>query len=235
MSSVIVTVDEVPVIIQVEPEPAIVIDTQPNVFVGVDDTVVVVGIDQPVIPVYATSPLVDVSIDEPEIVITGGTEGKPGPPGPPGDDGDPGPPGKPGAPGQPGVPGPPGEPSTIPGPPGPTTVSTDSYNLARLGNDNLIFVPNEITVGGQTPVDGSEIWVDWGESGIPGGGSIVTRIDQVTPSVTWTLDIGRTIGAVRVIDSAGSEVEPGRIEQSGTTAIKLTFSAAFSGYALVTG
>ena len=67
-----------------------------------------------------------------------------------------------------------------------------------------------------------------------GGGAFVTRVDQVTPAATWVLDVGRPIGALRVVDSAGNGVEPGGINQVGT-ALHLTFSAAFSGTAFVTG
>lgn len=76
-----------------------------------------------------------------------------------------------------------------------------------------------------------------GPPGSGGGGSgvQVTQIDQAVPSAVWILDVGRTIGAIRVINSAGDEVEPGGIDQEGATAVRLTFSAAFSGTAYVTG
>jgi hypothetical protein len=60
----------------------------------------------------------------------------------------PGPPGPTGPPGVdstvPGPIGPPGEDGVngAPGPPGPTEVSVDAYNSARLGSDNLLYVPS---------------------------------------------------------------------------------------------
>lgn len=232
MSSVLIEVDETPMVIMVEENLSFVRVDNPEISIDVVHPTVNVGHDIQLIPVIATHPDVDVRVEETEIYITGG---QPGPPGQPGDPGDPGPPGKPGTPGQPGKPGPPGDPSTVPGPPGPTSISKDPYNIAVIGTDALLYVPNEVSVGGTTPVDNSEIWIDWGESGIPGSENIVTRIDHNTPSTSWTLDIGRLIGTVRVINSANEEVEPGKITRTGSTAITLTFSAAFSGYALVTG
>lgn len=91
---------------------------------------------------------------------------------------------------------------------------------------------NEVTISNDEPTDGSEIWVDWDDPGtIP---LYVTRIDFPTPSAQWTLDVGRPIGAIRVLNSAGDEVEPGNIKKQGTAEI-LTFSGAFSGVAWVTG
>lgn len=226
MSNITVEVDESPIELRIDYANALIEVTEPAVVILGESPDVAVDVSYPTVPIYVESPEVDVSVLTPEIQIIGG---QPGPKGDPGQEGDPG------EPGPPGKPGPPGPPSTTPGPPGPTAISQDVYNIAELGTDNLIFVPNEVTSGGVQPVDGSEIWVDWGQSGLPGGGGVVTRIDQVTPSATWVLDIGRTIGAIRVIDSAGGEVEPGVIQQTGATAVTLQFSAAFSGYALVTG
>lgn len=235
MSKVTIEVDETPVEISVVDTSALIeIPTGEFNVIAVTPEVSI-GVEYPTIPVYVTEPEVDVSVVEAEVIITGGTQGPPGPPGPDGQPGDDGERGPIGFPGPPGPPGEPGDDSTVPGPPGPTMVSKDAYNLAKLGADNLIFVPNEISVGGALPVDGSEIWVDWGESGIPGGGSIVTRIDFPVPDSVWVLDIDRPVGAIRVIDSAGGEVEPGIIEQTSETTVTLRFSAAFSGYALVTG
>jgi hypothetical protein len=62
-----------------------------------------------------------------------------------------------------GIPGPPGADSTVPGPagpagpqgiPGPTSVSADSGNLAQLGSDNLLTVPDTSVLKGV--IDGSE-------------------------------------------------------------------------------
>jgi hypothetical protein len=61
-----------------------------------------------------------------------------GPPGPPGPQGDPGPQGEPGP----------------AGPPGPTAVSTDAVNLAVLGSDGLLLVPNVYAFRGV--IDGSD-------------------------------------------------------------------------------
>lgn len=81
-----------------------------------------------------------------------GDRGDIGPPGPAGAKGDPGdigpagPAGAKGDPGDAGIQGPPGEKGDpgnagIQGPPGPNAVSSDAGNQARLGTDNLIFVP----------------------------------------------------------------------------------------------
>ena len=87
-------------------------------------------------------------------VKTGNIKGAPGSQGPIGATGATGSQGSQGIPGPPGadstVPGPPGATgatgpaSTVPGPqgpPGPSAVSTDSGNIAVLGSDNLILVP----------------------------------------------------------------------------------------------
>ena len=74
------------------------------------------------------------------LAVGGGGEGQAGPPGPQGepgpkgDAGDPGPQGEAGADGAPGADGP-------QGPPGPTVVSADAGNLAALGSDSLLYVP----------------------------------------------------------------------------------------------
>jgi hypothetical protein len=68
--------------------------------------------------------------------------------------------GEPGPVGPAGPPGQPGADSTVPGPqgpqgiPGPTAVSADSGNLAQLGSDNLLSVPNTSVLKGAT--DGLE-------------------------------------------------------------------------------
>ena len=227
MPTIVVEVDDQPVEVSAVYANAKISSDRPVVEVLMNAPEVGVFVSHPAVDVYTTMPTVEVTSVEAEINISGGAPGKQGEPGPPGEQGDKGPQG---ADGDPGEPGPPGD----PGPPGPTSISQDAYNIAVLGTDNFVFVPNEVTVGGVQPVDGTEIWVDWNAS-IPGGGSIVTRIDQVIPSTTWVLDIGRRVGAIRVIDSAGGEVEPGEIEETGPTAVTLRFSAAFSGYALVTG
>jgi microcystin-dependent protein len=64
--------------------------------------------------------------------------------GPPGNVGPPGPVGPPGAAST--VPGPPGPPGQT-GPPGPSTVSADAGNIAALGSDNFIWVPNVVPIG----------------------------------------------------------------------------------------
>jgi hypothetical protein len=76
--------------------------------------------------------------------------GPPGPPGPQGDTGPPGPQGDPGPQGSQGPVGPQGE----QGPVGPMAVSTDANNLAILGSDGLIFVPDVYAFAGVT--DGSD-------------------------------------------------------------------------------
>lgn len=72
-----------------------------------------------------------------------GPPGAPGIQGPPGADGIQGPPGVPGEdgdPGQKGDPGPAGAPG-VDGAPGPTAVSADAENVATLGSDSLLYVP----------------------------------------------------------------------------------------------
>jgi hypothetical protein len=64
--------------------------------------------------------------------------GPPGPPGPQGETGPPGPQGEPGPQGSQGPIGPQGE----QGPVGPMAVSVDTGNLAELGSDGLMLVPN---------------------------------------------------------------------------------------------
>jgi hypothetical protein len=236
MGNVTIDVDDTPVEFTIEYANAIVVADVSPVVVSVETPVVEARIDFPNVVVDATNPEVQIGVVEAEVQIIGGNPGPKGEVGPEGPPGSPGSPGSPGPPGTPGLDGDDGADSTVPGPPGPTAISSEQYNIARLGTDNLVFVPNEVSVGGFTPSDGSEIWVDWGaEGGGSGSGAIVTRIDQNTPIATWVLDTGRLIGAIRVIDSAGGEVEPGDIDVTGPTEVTLTFSAAFSGYALVTG
>lgn len=122
--------------------------------------------------------------------------------------------------------------------------STTIVNGQTLVYQNGRYIPgfageNEVSIQNDQPTDGSEIWVDWddnssGSPGTPGSYEIVTRIDQPTPAAEWVLDIGRLIGAVRVEDSAGSDVLPGGIQTVGNV-MTLTFSAPFSGTAWVTG
>jgi hypothetical protein len=61
--------------------------------------------------------------------------------------------------GVPGPPGPPGADSTVPGPagpPGPSTVSADANNVASIGTDGFIYVPQTGGGGGDyLPLDGS--------------------------------------------------------------------------------
>ena len=87
-----------------------------------------------------------------------GAQGMAGPQGPKGDKGDAGaigaqgPQGLPGATGTPGAQGPPGSAGAM-GPAGPSAVSANAGNLAKLGTDNLILVPNTGPIKGVT--DGS--------------------------------------------------------------------------------
>jgi hypothetical protein len=75
-----------------------------------------------------------------------GPQGETGPQGLPGFDGDPGPTGPTGTDGTDGAPG-------ATGPTGPTAVSADAGNLATLGTDDLIYVPDdEVTVSDAPPV-----------------------------------------------------------------------------------
>jgi hypothetical protein len=99
--------------------------------------------------------------DEPigEAVWISSSSPAPGPEGPPGEEGPPGPPGAKGDKGDkgdqgiPGVQGPAGAPGA-PGPYGPTVVSADSGNLAALGTDNFLLVPDTSVLMGAT--DGAE-------------------------------------------------------------------------------
>lgn len=76
-------------------------------------------------------------------------------------------------------------------------------------------------------------WVELGIGGSGGGdGSDVRIFDFPNPSTSWTINAGSLIGAIVVVDSAGTVVEPGTIVHSGTTAT-LEFSASFSGRAYV--
>jgi hypothetical protein len=83
-------------------------------------------------------------------------EGPPGPQGPQGEPGETGPQGEPGETGPQGEPGPTGNTGPIgpTGPSGPTVVSVDNGNLAELGSDNLLLVPNTSRLVGVT--DGSD-------------------------------------------------------------------------------
>lgn len=91
-------------------------------------------------------------------------------------------------------------------------VSTDPGNAAILGSDRKIWVAK--------PEDDPEL-------------AKVTRIAMDTPQAIWVLDVGKKIGSVRILDSTGTEVEPGGIDEVGTS-VRLTFSAPFSGVAYVT-
>jgi hypothetical protein len=107
-----------------------------------------------------------------------------------------------------------------------------------------VSVPTpEIHVATPAPVIKVNVTGSPGPRGLPGTGGggggtgsdvDVTRIDVPAPSAKWHVDIGRQIGALRVMDSSGAEVEPGDIKASGT-ALDLFFSAAFSGTVFVTG
>jgi Collagen triple helix repeat (20 copies) len=79
-----------------------------------------------------------------------GDAGATGPQGVPGPAGSQGPKGDTGTPGSPGATGPQGP----TGPTGPSAVSANAGNLARLGTDSLVFVPNTGPIKGVT--DGSE-------------------------------------------------------------------------------
>jgi hypothetical protein len=82
-----------------------------------------------------------------------GPQGVPGPAGSQGPKGDKGDTGATGSQGLQGVPGAPGSAGAT-GPAGPTAVSANAGNLAKLGTDNLIFVPNTGPIKGVT--DGSD-------------------------------------------------------------------------------
>lgn len=118
-----------------------------------------------------------------EMMPTAGPQGEPGLPGPagadstvPGPSGDPGPAGPQGEKGEDStVPGPAGSEGTAgpegpAGPAGPNAVSADADNTARLGTDNLIYVPASAGGGTEGPVGpaGPE-----GPAGPPGADSIV--------------------------------------------------------------
>jgi len=90
-----------------------------------------------------------------------GVPGAPGAAGPAGAKGDTGAQGVPGPQGADGAPG-------AAGPPGPTAVSTNDGNIAVKGTDDLIYVPNEVTVATAMPLVG-ELWLDLDEPFVPSG------------------------------------------------------------------
>ncbi|RLB79047.1 MAG: hypothetical protein DRH06_00060 [Deltaproteobacteria bacterium] len=120
------------------------------------------GFDSAGLPVVPDEILRATNTDSPSHWANiGQMQGPQGPQGDPGDDGAdstvPGPPGDDGAQGDPGAQGEPGVDGTqgedgVAGPAGPSAVSVDANNIAVLGSDSLIYVPDES--GDYLPIGG---------------------------------------------------------------------------------
>ena len=124
-----------------------------------------------------------------------GVQGPAGPQGPKGDNGDAGatgaqgPQGTPGTQGTAGAQGPPGSAGAV-GPAGPSAVSANAGNQARLGTDNLIFVPSPATIKGVT--DGSDAAA--GNVGEVMSASVTTAVGLTTNVVANLATLNLTPG-----------------------------------------